>query len=1152
MGRGQGIKILTATACGALTLAVVGAGAPTAAQVVGLNIPAEDAAKSILELARQANVQIVSPGKPLIGINTPEIKGTFEVTDALELMLKGTDFTVSRTAEGVITISSKKKSCKEEGDAMLSNSKNSASMIALLFGALSAPACLAQDQQPVETVTITGSRIAVTSAYDAPTPVSTVSAADIKLSGTVNVENLLAQSPQFLPSTNGGQTGNTVQANGDSGAAWLNLRGLGEVRNLVLVNGRRFAIQGTRMTTDINTIPATLIERTEVVTGGNSAVYGSDAISGVVNFVMKKDFQGVQGNAQYTFDQYTTSPIYNFDLTIGGNFDHDKGNVVMAVNYMSRKGFTQPQHGGWTNVQYADACVTPASFSLNGPGTVLNGNSGAACVSSGGVMGIKANGSGDTPNGYINGITTYAAASPTLQGLYTAAGLTGMTGDGLIFTNTGAALPGTIRNRNTAGDLYTADLYNLIQTNYMQIPEQRWMLNTFAHYDFSPMVQGYAEFHFSSNTVSAQLTPSNAAGSVLVNTHNPAFPVALRAVFDNLDAAEPAGSACFGPFGVSAAVSTVCTSPGDGLVKVGVGKRFAENGGRRQDANRITWRFAGGFKGDLGSISPDFLKDLSYDVYYTFARTQETDRQSGSLSKSKLQANLITATNGGTPVCDLFGIGALSAACITAITVNSSVLTIAEMQGANASVTGTAFDLPAGPVQFVLGAEWRYQMAQYAPDLFTSSGDVAGLNSAAPTKGSEVAHEAFGELRVPVLADLPIVQKLTVNGAFRYSDYNLASAHDIWTWSLGADWKVISDLTFRGQFQRAIRAPNVGELFGGAATNITGTVNDPCGSKQPGASQTAQVKALCLAQGVSATNIWTNAVQGPSDLIQYISGGNPNLAPETSDTITLGVVITPEAVPGLAASIDFYSINLKGQINSLAGGLGGIMTNCFGQTDPNNIYCQQIHRIDGKLTTGTGIVTASNANISGLKTQGFDLNTQYSFGLDWGVLSNESTFDVQSSWNYLLEMVSLPDSTAPGVKSNCAGAYGNTYCFYEPMPRLKGTSRVTWNDGPVTLSLRWRYIDGVTVDKYLIPLRRGTTGLALNQFTRPELPNMNYFDITASWDVTENLNLYGGVNNLFSKTPPILGSAASYANSFPATYDSFGRVVFIGITAKTN
>jgi outer membrane receptor protein involved in Fe transport len=120
------------------------------------------------------------------------------------------------------------------------------------------------------------------------------------------------------------------------------------------------------------------------------------------------------------------------------------------------------------------------------------------------------------------------------------------------------------------------------------------------------------------------------------------------------------------------------------------------------------------------------------------------------------------------------------------------------------------------------------------------------------------------------------------------------------------------------------------------------------------------------------------------------------------------------------------------------------------------------------------------------------------------------------------------------------------------MPRLKGTSRVTWNDGPVTLSLRWRYIDGVTVDKYLIPLRRGTTGLALNQFTRPELPNMNYFDITASWDVTENLNLYGGVNNLFSKTPPILGSAASYANSFPATYDSFGRVVFIGITAKTN
>lgn len=1016
---------------------------------------------------------------------------------------------------------------------------------------LASTAAYAQDSQTMETVVITGSRIAVTSAFDAPTPVSVVSAADIKLSGTVNVEALLSQSPQFLPSNDGGQTGNTVQANGDSGAAWLNLRGLGEVRNLVLVNGRRFAIQGTRMTTDINTIPASLIQRTEIVTGGNSAVYGSDAISGVVNFVMKQDFEGVEGKAQYTFDQFTTSPIYNFDLTVGGNFDHDKGNIVVAMNYMSRKGFTQPDHGGWTSVQYQDACVTAASYSPSHAGTVLNGTSGAACVAAGGVNGFKAGGSGDTPNGYINGITAYSGANATLQGLYTAAGLTNMTGDGLIFTNSGATLPGAIRNRNTSGDLYTGDLYNLIATNYMQVPESRWMVNTFAHYDFNKYVKAYAEFHFSSNTVSAQLTPANAAGSVLVQTHNPAFPTALQAVFDYMDTTEAAGSSCFAPLGNGAGYN-VCSTPGDGLVKVGIGKRFVENGKRRQDANRVAWRFAGGFKGDLGSVNENYLKDIAYDVYYTFARTQETDRQSGSISRSKLQQNMLAGTNGGTPLCDLFGIGSLSADCINAITVSSTVLTVAEMQDANASVTGTILDLPAGPLQFAAGAEWRYTMAQYAPDLYTSSGDVAGLNSAKPTKGSVVAHEAYGEVHVPVVADLPFIQKFSINSAFRFSDYNLSAAKNIWTWSVGADWKVNSDFSFRGQFQRAIRAPNVGELFGGLATNTTGTLVDPCGSKQPVASQTAAVKALCVAQGVSAANIWTNAVQGPADLTTYLSGGNPNLAPETSDTITLGVVVQPEAVPGLITSIDFYSISVKGMINALAGGPGGILTNCFGQTDPGNIYCQQIHRVDGKLTSGTGNITASNANISGLKTQGFDFSGQYSFGLGWGVLSNESTFDVSSSWNWLLEMVSLPDSTAPGVKSNCAGAYGNTYCFFQPMPRMKGSSRVTWNDGPVSLSLRWRYLDGVTLDKYLIPLRRGTTGLDLANFTRPELPNMNYFDLSATWDVNDSVQLYGGINNLFSKDPPILGSAASYANSFPQTYDSFGRVTYIGITAKTN
>ncbi|MDR3528555.1 MAG: TonB-dependent receptor [Rhizomicrobium sp.] len=984
----------------------------------------------------------------------------------------------------------------------------------------------------METVVITGSRLAVSTAFDAPTPVSVVGAEDIKMTGTVNMEGLLAQSPQFTAATNGGVTANTVQANGDSGAAYLNLRGLGQQRNLVLVNGRRFAIQSTSLITDINTIPTALVQRTEIVTGGSSAVYGSDAISGVTNFIMKQDFQGVQGNAQYSFDQFTVSPTYNFDLTLGGNFDHDKGNLVLDVNYSSRKGFTQPAHGGWTNVQYTDACVTSGSYSPTNPGVRNGAGTGAACVSSGGVNGFVAGGSGDTPNGYIRGITTYSGANTTLQGLYTAAGLTNITADGMIFGT--AATPATVRDRDA-----NVDTYNLIATNYMQIPLQRWMANAFGHYDFNKHVQGYAEFHFSSNTVSAQLTPANANGDMIIDTHDPAFSPALRSVFDYLDSQET------GPTTITAGIGSFTTTPNDGKVKVTFGKRFVENGQRRQDANRLAFRFAGGFKGEIGSVSENFLKDLNYDVYYTYARTQETDTQSGSISRSKLQQDVLASTNGGTPLCELFGIGALSAACINAISVQSEVVTTAEMQGAQASISGTAFDLPAGPVQFALGGEWRYTMAQYLPDMSTRTGDIAGLNSSAATKGSIVVHEGFGEVRVPVLSDLPYIDKLTVNAAFRESGYNIPGAKGVLTWSSGVDWKVDSQVTFRGQYQRSIRAPNVNELYGGASTNMSNFV-DPCGVN--GTLKTAAVQAICVAQGIPSANVFTSAVQANNQLVQVVSGGNPALQPEKSDTITVGTVVSPDLVPGLTMSLDFYSIAIHKMIAPVAGGAPGVFNNCYGlitgqAADP--AYCANIHRgSSGDLTSG--YVAVANANIGTNSTRGLDFNGQYSFDAGFGLLSDSSRFDVNTAWNYLLTYAGKSDATKPVIP--CEGTYGNTACAWEPLPYFKGNTNIRWHDGPLTIGLRYRYIGGVELDK----LRVAAAGTPAANFTRPYLPDMHYFDLSANYDVNDNLTVYGGINNVFSKDPPILGSGQSYANSLPATYDAFGRVTFIGITAKTN
>ncbi len=984
----------------------------------------------------------------------------------------------------------------------------------------------AQDSSQVETVVVTGSRLQ-SRGFDAPTPVSVIDSDEITFSGTINVEQLLSVSPQFLGAREGTSSSNTIQANGDGGAAYTNLHGLGATRTLVLVNNRRYVVQGTSLSTDLNTIPSALIERTEVVTGGSSAVYGSDAIAGVINFIMKQNYEGVTGTAQYKFDQATTTPIYNLDLTIGGNFANNRGNVVLAIDYLSRKGFTQGQHGGFTGVQYRDGCVTKESFSYTHAGTALSGvSTGAACVAAGGVNGLIKGGSTNIPNGGFYGITTYANADSTLKALYTAAGLTGITSDGFTFDDAGT----TARLRNT-----TTDVYNLIADNYMQMPQQRWMMNSFAHYDFSPQMTGYAEFHFSSNTVNAQLTPGGISGTFLVDADNPYLSTQLQSVLAYLDSQETTTKT------VTAGTSTFTTTANDGIAAITLTRRLVENGYRRNAAKRVAWRFAGGFRGDLGNAFTDYLQDLKYDVYYSFSRTDETDTQGGSISKSAFQKALLSQ-NGADPVCNIFGQN-MSDECIAAITIGSTVQTHAEMQNVVASFSGSALNLPAGPLDFVVGTEWRYYHADYIPDKYTMSGDVAGLNSSTATDGSVSVRELFGEVRIPVLSDLPLVKKLTVNSAVRYSSYNIAGARGVWTYSAGSDWRMFDDLNLRGQFQHAIRAPNVADLYGGSATNKASGTADPCGIKNT-SRQTATVRALCIASGVAAGDVFTSAVQGTNDLLAYVSGGNEDLKPERADTITLGAVYTPEWVPGLVTSVDFYSIYVKDAIGSLAGGLGGVLSTCYYDVqDINSAYCQAIHRDANGTLNGDGYVSTGNANIAAIKNQGIDLEAQYSFNVDWGLFGSESTVNIQTSWTWILESVSISDQDDMADRSNGAGTYGT--------PRWKGVTRYTWQDGPLSLSLRHRFISSMFNGNYRYNIMDGLTD-SLANYTRGVLPAMHYFDLSATYDINDKIQVFGGISNLFDKDPPILGDSASYDNTLPETYDVYGRVFNIGITAKTN
>ena len=551
-----------------------------------------------------------------------------------------------------------------------------------------------------------------------------------------------------------GASANTVPG----GTAEVNLRGFGEQRNLVLVNGRRYTIDGPSQTTDLDTIPAALVQRVEVVTGGSSAVYGSDAITGVVNFVLNDKFQGVQFNAQNSTDQHTGTNAYTFDLTAGNNFSDGRGNITASFDYMNRGGFTQGQRGGWAGQSLADGCVTPSSASSTHAGVPES-------CSAGGVPGLVFSGSGTIPNGRFT--SSLFGTNTAVDNALAAAGLAGLGGSGF-----------TLNKAGTAVSPYAspADSYNLSPDAYLIDPLERKMANVFAHYDISPMATAYLEANYSNNLLTAKLAPSGVSGNFLINTNNPyAAAAGLTGVLTALDQAET------GTTTVSEGSSHLTTTPGDGLAILNINRRLSDVADRVATSNIDAFRIAGGVRGDLGSVSENFLSNLHYDAYYTYAYTDETDHQSGAASLSAFQNALLNGT------LNPFGQN-LTPAAIKAIMIQSTNFTQTDQEVLAGTLTGVLAKVPAGPIDFDMGYEWRRAGTSFMPDSYLATGDVTGFNAQQPTSGSESVKEFYGELRIPILADLPFAKRLNIQGAFRNSDYNLSGVGDVWTYSYGTEY----------------------------------------------------------------------------------------------------------------------------------------------------------------------------------------------------------------------------------------------------------------------------------------------------------------------------------------------------------------------------
>jgi iron complex outermembrane receptor protein len=982
-------------------------------------------------------------------------------------------------------------------------------------------------------VVVTGTRL-VNRGFLAPTPVTVLDAQELKVTGTQNLETLLTDTPQFTANQFSSPTANTMQAGQPSGTATLNLRNLGPTRNLVLVNGRRFAITGPDFTTDINAIPAALVKRIETVTGGSSAVYGSDAISGVVNFILRDNFQGVEVNAQRSWDQPTRTPTNSLDLTVGGNFANNRGNAVLSLNYMDRQGMTRGELGGYSLPVLGDGCVTAASWSATGPGTPLAVPGGQTCLSAGGRPGLVFSGSSTVPNGRIGNLPVIGSASsnPALDAALRAAGLQGMGTLGAIFDASGKAVRP-----------YTADDgYDLGPLSYIVTPQKRWMGNAFAHYDLNDHATGYMEMHYSSNTAKVQIGPTSASGNFLVNTNNPNLSPQMQEVFRQLDLRET------GRLNATNGSQTLTTVAGDGLALVNLNRRLSDLGTRTGATDHSVFRLAVGVRGDLPGVSDNYLSDLKYDVYYTHARTTESQEQAGSISLSRFQ-NALLSQGGAAPLLNPFGQN-ISPAAREAIMISSNSDIVAEQQVLSANVTGKLAELPTGPVDFSAGFERRHSYSKYTPDAFLASGDVSGWNAARPTEGDATVKEFYGEARVPLLQDKPFAKSLSFSGAFRHSDYDVESVGKVWTSSIGTEWAPSESLTFRVQKQKSIRAPNVGELYGGQGRNGP-IATDPCSNRAPLGQQTAAVRALCEATGVPANVVFDQSVQ-PTQFITQIIGGNPNLQAETSHTVTAGAVFTPTALRGLQLSLDFYRITLDNAISTLGGGgIQSVLDLCYNTIqNANSVYCRAINRdpVTGQIAAPTYVMTTA-ANIGAIKTQGVDVAAHYGFATNWGLFGSNTRWNLDSNWTYVDELTFTPIQDIPDVKNECVGTWGAT-CG-QPVSKWKGTARVTMNTGKLMLSARARYSSSVTTDAYIVPLRKGQTPPLYDSLTNPRIGSYTYLDLTAGYDFSKSVNFTAGVRNVTDKEPPVLGSTQLPSNnSISASYDPLGRTFFATLNVK--
>ncbi|GJL90979.1 TonB-dependent receptor domain-containing protein [Hyphococcus sp.] len=937
----------------------------------------------------------------------------------------------------------------------------------MLSGVAAAVAMPAFAQDGDDTIVVTGSRIARTD-LAAPSPVARVDAEQLVLTNTVNSEQFLNTLPQVIPAFD------STSNNPGNGTATVNLRGLGTNRTLVLVDGARYVASGPGGVVDINAIPSALVERVEVLTGGASAIYGSDAVAGVVNFILKDDFEGIQLDVS---DEMSAAGwdanIFNAALTMGGNFADGRGNAIMSLSYTNREALFQGDRPGSANTLFDPGVGGGSEFLTGGSGNAEGGqfislgtndfSASYPCV--------------DAPPQICSGNVTFGGAVPTAGGRR--------------YVN-------------------PQDQYNYAPANYLQLPQERYSIYAGGAYEINDSMEVYARGIFAQSVVATELAATPVGGTFTIGLDNPNLPPEFAAAI----AAAYTGA------------GEISDLDGDGEVddvNIFFARRYNDEALGPRNSNRDTSSFQlqTGIRGDL---SPSW----SYDAFLQFGRSQGSRTQSGNISFSALQAGVTDGT------CDVFGINTLSQACGTAISrtgiINSTVEQTQFVGTINGTIDGLVFPWAEEAVGLAVGVEYREEFADFAPDSVLGP-DVRGFNASLPTNGRYDVYEAFMETRIPIVQGVQGIEELAINGAYRYSDYSsIGGTH---TFSAGLEWVPVEGLRFRGQFQRAARAPNIGELFG-AFTNGFPGAQDPCSGGAFGGGDGQA--AICTAYGVPAAAVGTSFQL--SGQIEALFGGNPNLFEETSDTLTIGAVWQPASIDGLVMQVDYYDITIDDAIQGVP--LQLLLDQCYVTGDTS--ICDTFFG-PGTRSPATGRIGApflpmiGGLNIAGFAARGIDFQINYGFDL-----GNIGSVSMVYYGNYTLESSFQNTPTQPVI--DCVGTFAGN-CG-EPTPTYKHTMQTSLVSGPLTTSVRWRLIGGTVIDPSVFPAGQTTIGDLSDN-----LDMANYVDVTMRYAVNENLDLTVGVQNILGKDAPLLGSTVNeQANTWPATYETLGRQLFVGASVR--